>query len=148
MSNELREGFEAWANGEGHPPRRQYVGGPYASGEMEVAWAAWQAAIAYIRQHDDWQPIETAPKMRKIIVTYKNELGKDRCVMACYYEANALEMNDDYADVGTYDEATGQSFAPAGWYEEVDHEGDVYALGGEPTHWRPLPAPPKDQNDA
>ena len=44
---DLREGFEAWANDEWHATRRQYVGGPYDSGEMEVAWESWQAS----RQH-------------------------------------------------------------------------------------------------
>jgi hypothetical protein len=91
----------------------------------------------------EWQDIETAPKMRKVIATYVNELGKRRTVMACYYVDHALEMHDDYADVGVYDEATGDSYAPAGWYEEIDHEGDIFLLGGEPTHWMPLPAPPK-----
>jgi hypothetical protein len=139
MSEELREGL-AKAIRHFLEPAGVCLG-------MRTRQMLADACLDYIRQHDGWQPIETAPKMRKIIVTYKNELGKDRCVMACYYEANALEMNDDYADVGTYDEATGQSFAPAGWYEEVDHEGDVYALCGEPAHWKPLPAPPKEQNN-
>jgi sulfur relay (sulfurtransferase) DsrC/TusE family protein len=79
MSEELREGLAQ----------------AFEAASIHTSLEAADLAIAYIRQHDDWQPIETAPKMRKIIVTYKNELGKDRCVMACYYEANALEMNDD-----------------------------------------------------
>ena len=91
----------------------------------------------------EWQPIETAPKMRKVIATYVNELGKRRTVVACYYVDHALEMHDDYADVGVYDEATGDSYAPAGWYEEIDHEGDIFLLGGEPDYWMPLPEPPK-----
>ena len=90
----------------------------------------------------DWQPIETAPQMRKVIVTYVNELGKRRTVMACYYREHSLEMHDDYADVGTYDEATGESFAPAGWYEEHDQDEPIMHLAGEPTHWMPLPDPP------
>lgn len=92
-----------------------------------------------------WRPIEEAPHMRKIIVTYHNEAGKRRTVMACYYEDHALEMHDDYADVGVWDEATGDSFAPAGWYEEIDHEGDIYPLGGDPEFWQPLPEPPAAQ---
>lgn len=96
-------------------------------------------------QYGDWQPIETAPKMRKVIVFYRNALGKARTVMACYYLANALEMHDDYADVGTYDEATGNSFAPEGWYEEHDSEDPIIHLQGDPTHWMPLPAVPDAQ---
>ena len=101
---------------------------------MRAAIDAYRAAL--------WQPIETAPKMRKLIVTYVNVANKRRTVMACYYIDHALEMNADYQDVGVWDEAAGNSFAPAGWYEEIDHEGDIYALSGEPDYWQPLPEPP------
>ena len=90
----------------------------------------------------DWQPIETAPQMRKVIVFYINALGKRRTVMACYYKAHSLEMDDDYTDVGEVDDG-GQSFAPAGWYEEHDSDEPLMPLQAEPTHWMPLPDPPK-----
>lgn len=105
--------------------------------------AAANARIAELEARCAWQPIATAPKMRKIVVTYTNERGKRRTVLACYYVDHALEMHDDYAEVGVWDEASGDSFAPAGWYEEIDHEGDIYALGGEPDYWQALPIPPK-----
>jgi hypothetical protein len=35
------------------------------------------------RRAGEWQPIETAPKMRKILVFYRNALGKARTVLAC-----------------------------------------------------------------
>lgn len=89
-----------------------------------------------------WQPIETAPKMRKILVFYVNALGKQRCVLACYYNNFALEMDDDYVEVGTFDEASGISYAPAGWYEEHDSDNPLMPLQEEPTHWMPLPDPP------
>lgn len=89
-----------------------------------------------------WQPIETAPHMRKIVVHYLNELGKHRVVLACFYEEKSLEMHDDYEDVGTWDEDSGMSFADAGWYEEHDSDSPLMPLAGEPTHWMPLPSPP------
>jgi hypothetical protein len=91
---------------------------------------------------NQWQPISTAPKMRKIIVHYLNGLGKHRTVMACYYVENSLEMHDDYDYVGTADEYTG--FADAGWYEEHDSEAPLMPLDVEPDFWMPLPAPPID----
>jgi hypothetical protein len=57
MSEELREGFEAWALHRGMRIVRYAVGdhlgvGDYQDDYTSDAWAAWQAAIAYIRQHD------------------------------------------------------------------------------------------------
>jgi hypothetical protein len=91
---------------------------------------------------NQWQPIETAPKQRKIIVHYLNGLGKHRTVMACYYGEKSLEMHDDYDDVGTYDDESGTTYADAGWYEEHDSDNPILPLAGKPTHWMPLPAPP------
>jgi hypothetical protein len=91
----------------------------------------------------NWQPIDTAPRMRKVIVHYLNQLGKHRVVMACYYTAKALEMHDDYEDVGEWDESSGTNFAPAGWYEEHDSDDPILPLSGEPTYWMPLPEPPR-----
>lgn len=89
-----------------------------------------------------WQPIATAPKMRKIIVFYTNALGNGRCAMACYYTAHSLEMHDDYAEAGEYDESEGSSYAPEGWYEEHDSDNPMMPLQEAPTHWMPLPSPP------
>jgi len=125
---------------------------------LAAMWRAFQAAehvghpdgpmaaiLAVVREHDGldaWQPIETAPHMRKIIVHYRNDRGRHRVVMACFYEEKALEMHDDYEEVGVWDEASEMCFAPAGWYEEHDSDDPILTLGGEPTHWMPLPAPP------
>ena len=44
---------------------------------------------------------------------------------------------------GIYDEATGNSYAPEGWYEEHDSDNPIMSLQADPTHWMPLPpAPP------
>lgn len=105
---------------------------------------ALRAALAPPPTCGTWQPIETAPKMRKVIVHYLNALGKHRTVMACYYLANALEMDDDYAEVGTYDEVTGNSYAPEGWYEEHDSDNPIMRLEGDPDSWMPLPDLPTE----
>lgn len=80
-----------------------------------------------------WQPIETAPKGRKVIVGYRNSLGKWRTVMGCYYLAGTLESDAD--DSG---------WAPEGWYEESETHEDIMPCDCEPTHWQPLPEPPTD----
>lgn len=84
-----------------------------------------------------WQPIETAPKDgRKVILFYLNRNGKPRTVMARWLtDEHAAEIDTD--DVGL----------KAGWYERIDNWDDytdVAIYEGEPTHWMPLPQPPKD----
>jgi hypothetical protein len=44
--------------------------------------------------------------------------------------------------VGEFDEASGSSYAPEGWYEEHQGESPLMPLEESPTHWQPLPAPP------
>jgi hypothetical protein len=60
--------------------------------------------------HDGWMPIDTAPKMKKVIVGYYNKLGNWRSVMAMYYAPGTLELLDDVDD-------TDDGYAPEGWYE-------------------------------
>jgi hypothetical protein len=85
----------------------------------------------------EWQPIETAPKDgRKLILFYMNRNNKARTVMATWVtDEEAAETDTD--GVGL----------EAGWYESIDNWSDysqVAIFEGEPTHWMPLPLPPKD----
>lgn len=104
--------------------------------------AADQPAARPASEPPAWQPIATAPEGRKIIVHYLNPLGNSRVVMACWYGEKSLEMEDDDGS-GEYDEASGRTYAPPGWYEEHDSDEPILPLGGKPTHWMPAPAPPR-----
>lgn len=84
----------------------------------------------------EWQPIETAPKQKKVIAGYFNPLGKWRSVMARYYVENELEWHDQSPNYG-------EGFAPEGWYELCETHEDILPADCEPTHWMLLPAPPK-----
>lgn len=97
---------------------------------------------------DHWQPIDTAPKGRKVIVHYLNPLGNARVVMARYYPQHTLEMDDDPGETGDYDEASGVIYAPEGWYEEHDSDEPILPLGGVPSHWTAVPAPPGAESPA
>lgn len=85
----------------------------------------------------EWQPIESAPKDgRKIILFYRNRGGLPRTVMGMWLtDERANEI--DNVGVGL----------EAGWYERIDNWDDFTHVAiheGEPTHWQPLPEPPKD----
>lgn len=56
-----------------------------------------------------WQPIETAPQNRIVLVHYTNDLGNGRTMRARYYPPETLES--DVAENGWADE---------GWYEESE----------------------------
>lgn len=75
-----------------------------------------------------WQPIETAPKGRTLLLGYWNDLGNWRTVMGCYYAEGTLES-----------ETEDSGFAPPGWYESTQAYEYLAALDKEPTHWQPLP---------
>lgn len=89
----------------------------------------------------EWQPIETAPKGRKLLIGYPNQLRKWRTVTAKYYPPQTLRLHDDHDDWDT----EGDGYAPEGWYEETETHEVILPLECEPTHWMPLPAPPKEQ---
>ena len=78
-----------------------------------------------------WQPIDTAPKGKIVLVHYKNRLGNGRTMRAQYYLPETLES--DESESGWADE---------GWYEESEAYEYLMPLEGEPTHWMPLPPAP------
>lgn len=123
-------------------------------GRLLESWQKFMGTRTAILSHcaphepQGWQPIETAPHMRKIMVSYLNALGKRRVVLACYYNAKALEMHDDYQDVGEWDEASGTLFSPEGWYEEHESDEPLMPLSEDPTHWMPLPSAPLTKGGA
>jgi hypothetical protein len=87
-----------------------------------------------------WQPINTAPERRKVLVTWVNELGKRRTAMASYWPEHALEMADDVPDWQVDEEGKN---IDVGWWEESEGNDDaMYRLVEKMTHWMPLPDPP------
>lgn len=106
-----------------------------------LAKSAWNAAL-----QNQWQPIETAPKGKNVFVRYTNAAGMDRIVQACFIEKYAEEAYYD-SDFLDYCEADDTYYYPEGWYEVIDNWDDFgqIALNSNhiPTHWMPLPEPPK-----
>lgn len=93
----------------------------------QVLEAALQAVAA-----GGWQPIETAPHGKKLIAGYRNEAGKWRTILACYYPAKTLYADGEWGD--------DEGYAPAGWYEESETHETLNPCA--PTHWQPIMLPP------
>ena len=92
-----------------------------------------------------WQPIETAPKGKKIIVYYKNENGKGRTVVAKFVPRFSEECDCD--DGGSWEyspQDDDKYYTKEGWYEVAENfdEYGGFGLHHKPTHWMPLPKPP------
>lgn len=83
-----------------------------------------------------WQPIETAPKNRKLIVGYFNPLGKWRTILATYFTEGTLESDTD--DSG---------FAPEGWYEATEAYEYLMPVEHEPERWMFPPDSPRSTSD-
>lgn len=98
---------------------------------------------------DAWiQVSERLPESeRTVLAFYNNSHGKSRRVRAEYIAHMSKGADDGWdgdADA-YYDEATDESYWPAGWYEVIDNWDDLTHMvihEGEVSHWMPLPAGP------
>jgi hypothetical protein len=82
-----------------------------------------------------WQPIETAPKDgRALLLGHFNSHGKWRTVRGQWFSAD--EIAETFENPDGCDE---------GWFETVVESDDIpNCWATEPTHWMPLPLPPKE----
>jgi len=101
----------------------------------------------------EWKPIATAPNRQAIFIFFRNVMGKARIIKAM--RAGKFEIEEDGSDreFSDYNEANDTYYWPPGWYEDVYAETGLdytyHHLGSEvePTHWMPLPPPPKEMNN-
>jgi hypothetical protein len=92
------------------------------------------AIVEHIRR-SAWLPIESAPKGKKVIVSYKNTFGKWRRTLAIYFLPDTLES-----------EHTESGFADEGWYESSEEYEELAALEFVPLLWAELPPLPETEN--
>jgi hypothetical protein len=116
-----RDKFEAWVLSEDWPadPLERRIDGNYSSVATFYAFRAWQACMLNKATDKSWLPIEIAPKtpFETIILGYQAVDGW------------AGESNEGY-------------WSPSGgeWRASTSPE---WIDQPQPTHWMPLPEPPK-----
>ena len=98
-----------------------------------------------------WQPIETAPKSKKILLFYKNSCGMSRIIIGYYIKKYSEEIDLDYdEDFADYCEESDTYFYKEGWFEWIWNHPDFCFLSIEddeaPTHWLPLPKNPEEDS--
>lgn len=104
--------------------------------EAAEALTAANARIRDLEREVEWQPIESAPHNKPILAFYLNSHGKGRTMRATLYDDGVLDYDGD--DLET-------EFAPAGWYETPVEYEHYEHLSAAPTHWMPLPKPPRSE---
>lgn len=93
---------------------------------------------------NNWIEAEAAPENQTGLAYYLTRHGKGRIVRATFVATKSVVHDGDY-DFGDYDEADGEYYLLAGWYERLENgDYDYYPIDGVVTHFMPLPAPPVD----
>ena len=132
LKSELRESAIIMAN----LPTEFGVACLTEAGAQRIAKVLTDAATAM--EAGGWLPISEAPKGRKVLAGYKNKLGNWRTVTARYYLPQTLLLEDDRDDLDD------DGYAPEGWYEESETQEVILRIEEPPTHFQPLPTPPKE----
>lgn len=92
-----------------------------------------------------WHRLDPENPPRCVVLAYGvNSSGKPRRLRAKYVGPRELEIHEDVFDFGDYDEDTGESWCPPGWYEWVDGDAPMPTIDFELTHWMHLPPGPVD----
>lgn len=124
---EAREEVESWAAyASPYFQDKHDLAGVLAKIDGQIAAATQAPPAAAVKKYMNWQPIETAPKDGCVIMLWCGDVDFGYYSKAGWRICN----NGDYRDGGH-----GQDYLCG-----TDHHSQ-YA---PPTHWMPLPEPPKD----
>lgn len=104
------------------------------SNEKEMGlFVTTPSQVEYIRADlvPGWQPIETAPKDKGILLTD----GDNLACLGCWHDGTWVFWEGDCDDESV--------FLPESPRRDVSVELNGWVPPYGPTHWMPLPAPPK-----
>ena len=95
----------------------------------------------------EWQPIETAPEGKAVLLAIEYQSGRRRVIRAMRAGERTLYLSDeqDPWDGCIYDEAEDRYFCQPGWYEKNEYDEVNWAVNDKPIGWQELPAPPEPQ---
>lgn len=70
------------------------------------------------------------------------DIGKKTPIRALWAAKATVEAGDDADDSWVeYDEASGTTYCPEGWYEWNEHEETHWAVSATPLRWMSIPVP-------
>lgn len=104
----------------------------HVMGDDTDDWRMWEMeAKAAVNAMQQWQPIETAPKDGTKILGWNQQLGQRETFMDKYTDGSPgykkHKESGGPIDIGWY------------WFDPIHN----WASTWKPTHWMPLPEPPK-----
>ncbi|CAL67417.1 DUF551 domain-containing protein [Christiangramia forsetii] len=96
-------------------------------------------------EEEKWISVEDRlPETGIPVVIYGiNDYGKERRLRAFYAPKFSIYADCYEGDNDEYCEEKDEYFIPEGWYEQNEYECTNWYVGFKPTHWQPLPTPPK-----
>jgi hypothetical protein len=108
-----------------------------------------QETTKYIRADlvPQWQPIETAPRDgdgERVLIQEPSYNKKFSVLSIAYFvKKHSLEDYTGEMDIEFMEEHNEVYYWPEGWYS-ADNGNDELVIKCNPTHWMPLPEPPKE----
>ena len=94
-------------------------------------------APAPSKEYAEWVPVtERLPEPGIPVLL---DIGAKYPIRAAWAAKATLEAFDDDSDWAEYDEETGSSWCPEGWYEWNQHEEVHWAVNAAPVAWCELP---------
>ena len=93
----------------------------------------------------NWISVDEPPKTNvPVLAALELANGRSMVIRAQYAAPKTLAVHDECEYFGEYDDATDQTWCPAGWYETNLHEEIHWAVEGKVLRWQPLPDGPKE----